>query len=65
MLTMVFCFFFDCCKIVAPRVLCKDTTQVDLFIQHIIDDGGEGVILRKLRSKYEYGRTSTLFKLKV
>ena len=36
-----------------------------MMIQNIIDDGGEGAILRRMSSIYEGGRTSTLIKLKV
>jgi ATP-dependent DNA ligase len=35
------------------------------MVQEIINDGGEGIILRKVNSLYEYGRTSSLIKLKV
>eukprot|EP00026_Physarum_polycephalum_P001298 Phypoly_transcript_01299.p1 GENE.Phypoly_transcript_01299~~Phypoly_transcript_01299.p1 ORF type:complete len:1145 (+),score=200.33 Phypoly_transcript_01299:2-3436(+) len=49
---------------VAPRVLCNDTMHVDMFVQNIIENGGEGVILRQIHSRYRFGRTSTLFKLK-
>jgi hypothetical protein len=35
------------------------------MIEGILEDGGEGVILRKVGSKYEHGRTSALIKLKV
>jgi hypothetical protein len=34
-------------------------------VQNIVDDGGEGVILRKFASEYENGRTTSLIKLKV
>ena len=39
--------------------------MVDWISQDIIEDGGEGVILRKVGSFYEHGRTSSLIKLKV
>ena len=44
-------------------------TQSDIHLEwqvkQIIADGGEGVILRKVGSRYEPGRTSSLYKLKV
>jgi hypothetical protein len=47
------------------RVLCKDDKHLGVTVQTIIDDEGEGVILRKVRSVYECGRNSSLVKLKV
>ena len=35
------------------------------MIEGVLDDGGEGVILRKVGSLYEHGRTTALIKLKV
>jgi ATP-dependent DNA ligase len=47
-----------------PRVLCKDSNHLSLAIGSIIDNEGEGVILRKVASLYEHGKTSALLKLK-
>ena len=33
--------------------------------RHVTDDGGEGLIIRKPKSKYVKGRTSLLYKFKV
>ena len=35
------------------------------FVEGIIDNGGEGVILRRANSLYERGRADSLIKLKV
>lgn len=43
----------------------KSKLQVTDFMQNIIDDEGEGVILRKPSSLYDSGRTESLLKLKV
>lgn len=50
---------------IAPRVECKNNKHVNLQLKNIIQDGGEGVILRKKGSLYEHGRTTNLLKLKV
>lgn len=47
------------------RMICKDEKHLGVTTQTIIDDGGEGVILRKVGSLYERGRNSSLVKLKV
>lgn len=49
----------------AMRVMCKDKFQLKLFVEKIINDSGEGVILRKRGSLYEHGRSPDLLKLKV
>eukprot|EP00026_Physarum_polycephalum_P002112 Phypoly_transcript_02116.p1 GENE.Phypoly_transcript_02116~~Phypoly_transcript_02116.p1 ORF type:complete len:954 (+),score=114.83 Phypoly_transcript_02116:59-2920(+) len=50
--------------ILAQRVLCQKNTHLLAWVQNIIDDGGEGVILRQKESKYVGGRTSLLLKIK-
>eukprot|EP00026_Physarum_polycephalum_P001009 Phypoly_transcript_01010.p1 GENE.Phypoly_transcript_01010~~Phypoly_transcript_01010.p1 ORF type:complete len:1168 (+),score=148.17 Phypoly_transcript_01010:225-3728(+) len=50
---------------VAQRVLCKNYTHLNWSIHCIVDDEGEGVILRKIKTKYEHGRTPNLLKLKM
>ena len=49
----------------APRVLCKHSKHLNVLVQEVIDDGGEGVIMRKVGSLYEHGRSPNLIKLKV
>ena len=49
----------------AMRVLCTNTYLLQQNINKIISDGGEGVILRKCKSKYVCGRSDLLWKLKV
>ena len=56
---------FDFAKIVVSRVLCEFSGQVSAFMSSVIDDEGEGVILRKLNSIYSCGRNTNLLKLKV
>lgn len=52
-------------QIIVPRVLCKSSTHLNQFTAGIIDETGEGVILRKRASLYEHGRSPNLVKLKV
>lgn len=47
------------------RVEYKSELQMRTQVKMIIDDGGEGVILRKRGSLYDNGRNSSLIKLKV
>lgn len=51
--------------IVASRALCKNNVHLSVAVKGIIDYAGEGVILRKTRSRYEGGRSNSLIKLKV
>ena len=46
-------------------MLAHSKPQVTDYIHYIIDNEGEGIILRKPHSSYEPGRTETLLKLKV
>eukprot|EP00026_Physarum_polycephalum_P000813 Phypoly_transcript_00814.p1 GENE.Phypoly_transcript_00814~~Phypoly_transcript_00814.p1 ORF type:complete len:797 (+),score=105.00 Phypoly_transcript_00814:1557-3947(+) len=50
--------------IVVPRMLFQFSSSPRYFIQMIIDDGGEGIILRKVGSVYQHGRSRELLKLK-
>eukprot|EP00026_Physarum_polycephalum_P002695 Phypoly_transcript_02703.p1 GENE.Phypoly_transcript_02703~~Phypoly_transcript_02703.p1 ORF type:complete len:811 (+),score=66.41 Phypoly_transcript_02703:184-2616(+) len=50
--------------IVTPRVMCKNSVHMNAIVGEIIEDGGEGGILRRVGSLYEPGRTTTLLKLK-
>jgi hypothetical protein len=52
-------------KITAPRVHCIVENMATSMMNQIIDEGGEGVILRKPNSLYHRGRTPALVKLKV
>eukprot|EP00026_Physarum_polycephalum_P001397 Phypoly_transcript_01398.p1 GENE.Phypoly_transcript_01398~~Phypoly_transcript_01398.p1 ORF type:complete len:808 (+),score=111.44 Phypoly_transcript_01398:465-2888(+) len=47
-----------------PRVLSKHKYHINKFAQEIIDNGGEGIILREPDSLYIPGRSQSLFKLK-
>lgn len=51
--------------LVAPRVLCEGSAHLISYTLAIIENNGEGVILRKIQSRYERGRTSSLVKFKV
>ena len=57
--------FFDHKYFVAPRFQFKRNMSHNFFIQVIVPDGGEGIILRKCGSLYEHGRSFSLLKLKV
>ena len=61
----IFLIYLILQKIVVSRVLCEFSGQVSAFMSRIIDDEGEGVILRKLNSIYSCGRNTNLLKLKV
>eukprot|EP00026_Physarum_polycephalum_P001724 Phypoly_transcript_01726.p1 GENE.Phypoly_transcript_01726~~Phypoly_transcript_01726.p1 ORF type:complete len:978 (+),score=124.21 Phypoly_transcript_01726:128-3061(+) len=50
--------------VIAPRILGRNSEQLDFVLQSIIDDGGEGAILRKVGSFFEHGRSTSLIKLK-
>eukprot|EP00026_Physarum_polycephalum_P000368 Phypoly_transcript_00368.p1 GENE.Phypoly_transcript_00368~~Phypoly_transcript_00368.p1 ORF type:complete len:1106 (+),score=136.69 Phypoly_transcript_00368:1680-4997(+) len=50
--------------ILAPRMLCVDQKGVSFFLKNVMDDGGEGIILRKPGSFYVHGRSDALVKLK-
>eukprot|EP00026_Physarum_polycephalum_P002318 Phypoly_transcript_02324.p1 GENE.Phypoly_transcript_02324~~Phypoly_transcript_02324.p1 ORF type:complete len:754 (+),score=90.25 Phypoly_transcript_02324:5-2266(+) len=51
--------------IVAGRLFCNGQMTVDKCMKEIIEDGGEGVILRRFGSRYEFGTKSpSLLKLK-
>ena len=52
-------------KVNASRILSTSNHQVAKALEMIIDDGGEGVILRCPESVYAHGRSSNLVKLKV
>ena len=52
-------------KVVSARVMCVSAMHQQAFSQSIIDDEGEGVILRRCGSLYLHGRSRALIKLKV
>ena len=47
------------------RVACKNRYHFITFMQMAVDDGGEGIILRKEGSLYEPGKSLSLLKVKV
>eukprot|EP00026_Physarum_polycephalum_P001261 Phypoly_transcript_01262.p1 GENE.Phypoly_transcript_01262~~Phypoly_transcript_01262.p1 ORF type:complete len:970 (+),score=114.54 Phypoly_transcript_01262:138-3047(+) len=51
-------------SIIAPRVLCAGNQHLTLYVRGIIDDGGEGAVVRAVRSLYERNRSTSLLKLK-
>eukprot|EP00026_Physarum_polycephalum_P003969 Phypoly_transcript_03986.p1 GENE.Phypoly_transcript_03986~~Phypoly_transcript_03986.p1 ORF type:complete len:741 (+),score=114.71 Phypoly_transcript_03986:43-2265(+) len=52
------------CIVLAPRILCKSPRQLHKSMAHVMKDGGEGVILRKINSVYAPGRSKFLWKIK-
>jgi hypothetical protein len=52
-------------KIAAPRFLCNTHRVLALSLKHVVEEGGEGIILRKPQSLYVPGRSDLLVKLKV
>jgi len=49
----------------APRHICTGTSHLESFFQDIIDQGGEGIILRDPTGIYEIGRSQGYLKHKV
>jgi len=49
---------------VAPKEECQNIQHLEQFLQTIIDQGGEGIILRNPESVYEPGRSRNFLKLK-
>jgi ATP-dependent DNA ligase len=52
-------------KVIAKRVMCKGREHLNKTAQELIDEGGEGVIMRVVGSHYLPGRNPALVKLKV
>lgn len=50
---------------VAPYEVCKDTAHLEKVFQNIMDQGGEGIILRDPSSPQQSGRSSGFLKHKV
>jgi DNA ligase-1 len=50
---------------VAPKQVCEGMNHMESFLQDIIDEGGEGIILRDPFSPYQPGRSSGYLKHKV
>jgi DNA ligase-1 len=50
---------------VAPKVVCTGMNHMQQFLQDIIDEGGEGIILRDPFSTYQPGRSPGYLKHKV
>lgn len=46
------------------RKLCDDSNNINL-VYHVVAEDGEGIIMRKCRSLYEPGKSSSLLKVKV
>ena len=64
-MTVLF-LIFDVPNIAAFRVLCTGSYHMRAFADEIIQKGGgEGLILRRVASHYEHGRSLSLLKLKV
>eukprot|EP00026_Physarum_polycephalum_P001467 Phypoly_transcript_01469.p1 GENE.Phypoly_transcript_01469~~Phypoly_transcript_01469.p1 ORF type:complete len:1107 (+),score=182.36 Phypoly_transcript_01469:326-3322(+) len=49
---------------VVSRCLCKNKAHMRDAVKGVIENGGEGIIMRKVKSMYERGRTSSLLKIK-
>lgn len=56
---------FEYMKVVASRLICIAASVLHKLTNCVIDNGGEGLVLRKPGSLYEYGRSASLLKLKV
>lgn len=51
--------------VIAMRKLCFDKPELIATMQQVLDDGGEGIILRNPNSAYVGGRSQDLIKMKV
>lgn len=51
--------------LIAWRALCFNNTHINMFLQNIVNNSGEGVILRQRNSLYINGRNQALVKMKV
>jgi DNA ligase 1 len=49
----------------APKLVCEGTGHLEKYFQDIIDQGGEGIILRDPSAPYEAGRSRGYLKHKV
>ena len=49
----------------STRPLRLDNKEMEAFLKDLVESGGEGIILRKMASIYQNGRSRDLFKLKV
>lgn len=47
-----------------PAVQCRDRDHLNTLMSHILDKGGEGLMLRQPKSAYECNRSKTLYKYK-
>ena len=50
---------------IAPREVCRDANHLEVFLQDVIDKGGEGIILRDASEQYHPGRARGYLKHKV
>jgi DNA ligase-1 len=50
---------------IVSHTQCRGIDHFNAYLQRIVEDGGEGVVLRKPNSMYESGRSDTLYKCKV
>jgi ATP-dependent DNA ligase len=52
-------------EITAVRMRCTSVQELQFLTRAIINEKGEGLILRKPLSRYEPGRSRSLWKIKV
>jgi DNA ligase-1 len=50
---------------IAPKEICRGMNHMQQFLQDIIDEGGEGIILRDPLAPYQPGRSLSFLKHKV
>lgn len=44
---------------------CRSRKNLDFLLEKIMEEKGEGIMLRRQGSKYEHGRSPSLIKMKV
>ena len=63
---LIFIIVFDTANTAVFRVLCSGSHHMRTLAEEVIQKGGgEGLILRRVASHYEPGRSLSLLKLKV
>jgi hypothetical protein len=50
---------------IAPMIVAKDMNHLEQFLQNVLDNGGEGIILRDPKCHHQGGRSSGFLKHKV
>lgn len=58
-------FLFDYVYIPAANKICVSKQHLKIFTKFILNNGGEGTVIRQPKSFYQRGKTNTMYKVKV